>query len=372
MVRTRRKHNAPKGSTREKGDVLEQIIAEMHNLPGVKVERNIFLPTLDKSGRTREIDVLITGQVAGFPVRIAIECKNEKDSTGIAKIGEFIDKLNDVGLPVQLGIFVSTSRYESGAIERAKNMGLRTLLLKDVTSKLTSEVKKAYQSLIYLQATIATVNVSVANESDEPSLFFFDEKGKIRGSIGDLAWDAWLKGKIPYTLGTHEINLDLPKDWKQIHNEREIIFTKIKVSVLVTGYIITVEGKLKQYNLVDVNNETIEKWQVKAQFPPPFGKHVVTEFHTEEDLDRYLVTRGGLTIVSGRLKLPKVRWASFYWPPSLKALDNFQKALENAIAQGKTIDWITFPFNEIEGTDLSAAYDPIWEGHPYEPDRPQE
>src|SRR5215203_6836970 len=117
MVRKRRKHNAPKGSTREKGDVLEQIIAEMHNMPEVKVERNVYLPTIDKTGRIREIDVLITSQVAGFPVKIAIECKNEKEPTGIAKIGEFIDKLNDVGLPVQLGIFVSTSRYESGALE---------------------------------------------------------------------------------------------------------------------------------------------------------------------------------------------------------------------------------------------------------------
>jgi hypothetical protein len=47
MVRKRRRHNAPKGSTREKGDFLEKIIAEMHDMPGVKIERNVFLPTID-------------------------------------------------------------------------------------------------------------------------------------------------------------------------------------------------------------------------------------------------------------------------------------------------------------------------------------
>jgi len=375
MVRKRRRHNAPKGSTREKGDFLEKIVAEMHDMLGVKIERNVFLPTIDKSGRTREIDVLITSQVAGFPVRIAIECKNEKESTGIAKIGEFIDKLNDVGLPVQLGILVSASRYESGAIERAKTAGIRTLLLKDVTDNLSDEVKGAFQSLIYLLATIASVNLSVSEESPKPSnlsMFFFDDDGRICGSIGDLVWDCWRKEKMPDVIGTHEIDLELPKTWKQKYDDQELIFTKITVKVLVTGHIITVEGALKKYNLIDATNEAVEKWQVKASFPPPFGKHVVTEFHNEEDLEKYLSGRGGITLVSGRFRLPRIRWAAFYWPPSQKALANFQRSLDDAAKQGKTLDWTTFPFNEIEGTDLSAAYEPIWEGHLYKPNKSME
>ena len=249
MARTRKKYSAPKGTTREKGDVLEKIVAEMHDVPGVKVERNQYLPSIDGSGRTREIDVLITSQVAGFPVRIAIECKNGIEPTGIARIGEFVDKLNDVGLPVQLGIFVSTSRYASGAIERAKTVGIRTLLLIDVTSNLSNEVKSAFQSLIYLLATIATVNISVSEESPKPSglsMFFFDDEGKICGSVGDLVWDHWRKGKIPDVIGTYEINLELPKTWKQKHDGQELILTKITAKTYVTGHIITVEGKLKK------------------------------------------------------------------------------------------------------------------------------
>lgn len=368
MVRKRKRHNAPKGSTREKGDILEKIIAEMHTLPGVKIDRNVFLPTIDGSGRTREIDVLITSQVAGFPVRIAIECKNEKKPTGIAKIGEFIDKLNDVGLPVQLGIFVSTSRYESGAIDRAKTVGLRTLLLKDVTDNISDEVKGAFQSLIYLLATIATVNISVSEESPKPSgvsMFFFNDEGKICGSIGDLVWELWQKGKIPPEIGMHEIDLELPKTWKKNNDNQELIFNRITAKILVTGHVITVEGTLKKYDLVNPKNEGVEKWQVKAKFPPPFGKHVVKEFHNEEDLEKYFMSKGGITLIAGRLRLPRIKWAAFYWPPSLKAIANFQKVLDVAAEQGKTIDWTTFPFNEIEGTDLSAAYEPIWEGHPY-------
>jgi hypothetical protein len=375
MARKRKKHNAPKGSTREKGDVLEKIIAEMHDLPGVKIERNVFLPTIDGSGRTREIDVLITSQVAGFPIRIAIECKNEKKPTGIAKIGEFIDKLNDVGLPVQLGIFVSTSRYESGAIERAKTAGIRTLLLKDVTNNLSDEVKGAFQSLIYLLATIATVNFSVSEESPKPpnlSMFFHNDEGRICGSIGDLVWELWQTGKIPSEIGMHEIDLELPETWKQNYDGQELVFNRIEAKILVTGHVITVEGALEKYDLVDAKNEVVEKWQVKAKFPPPFGKHVVTEFHNEEDLEKYFIKKGGVTLVAGRLRLPRIRWAAFYWPPSSKALAIFQKALDDAAEQGKAVDWTTFPFNEIEGTDLSAAYEPIWEAHPYEKDESTE
>ena len=74
--RKRKKKAAPAGSTRAKGDILEQIVAEMHKTPGVTVERNVFLPVQDESDRTREIDVLLTSKVAGYPICVAIECKN--------------------------------------------------------------------------------------------------------------------------------------------------------------------------------------------------------------------------------------------------------------------------------------------------------
>lgn len=371
MARKRRKYNAPKGSTRDKGDVLEKIIAEMHDMPGVRIERNVFLPAIDRSSRTREIDVLITSQVAGFPVRIAIECKNEKEPTGIAKIGEFIDKLNDVGLPVQLGIFVSTSRFESGAIQRAKSAGVKTFLLSEVAAELPGHVIEAFQSLLYLLAVIENVEISVM-PSSPVSLFFYDDAGKICGSIGDLVWELWKRKEIPETIGVHEIQLKLPPNWKQKFNGKEVNFTKIAVKVVVTGHLITIKGSVKRYNLIDAASGGVDKWQIKASFPPPIGKHIVTEFHSEDDLEKHLLKRKGMTLLDGRLKLPRIRWGASYWPPSQKALAKLQSLIDDADAQGKEFDWKTFPFNEIEGTDLSAAYEPIWEGHPYESDNSNE
>ena len=141
---------------------------------------------------------------------------------------------------------------------------------------------------------------------------------------------------------------------------------------MVTGHVISVSAVLKQHNLIDASDKTVKRWQVEAKFPSPIGKHTVTDFKDEAELEKYFTTRKGVTLVSGRLKLPRIRWGASYWPPSRKALTKIQELMDNATNNGKEFDWTKFPFDEIEGMDLSAAYEPIWEGHPYEPDRPKE
>ena len=367
MARTRRKHNAPKGSTREKGDVLEKIIADMHDMPGLEIERNVFLPTIDKNGRTREIDVLITSQVAGFPVRIAIECKNEKESTGIAKIGEFVDKLNDVGLPVQLGIFVSTSRYESGAIERAKSVGIRTLLLKDTSKELPEAVKTAYQSKVYLQLTIT--NIQISNDIPDPAgagemLFFRDASGKVSGSVADLVWKEWISGKLSTQIGNHETSLSLPSDWRQIINGKVAKVSGIKVSYQVAGYAISFQGTVSQYNLVNAADSNIEKSQAVARFAPPSGKYPTVHFTSEEELVSFKKETKGIGIIIGRFRLPRIIWYATYWPPSKKAIQKLNEKLFDSLRKGEEFDLNKISLIEIEGDDLSAIWEPIIEDHP--------
>lgn len=370
MARSRRKHNAPKGSTREKGDVLEKIIADMHDMPGLRIERNVFLPAIDKSGRTREIDVLITSQVAGYPIRIAIECKNEKESTGIAKIGEFIDKLNDVGLPVQLGIFVSTSRYESGAIERAKSVGIRTLLLQDASKDLPDAVKTAYQSKIYLQLTIT--NIQISNDiPDSPSagemLFFKDEFGNLCGSVADLVWKEWTSGNLSSQIGDHNISLSLPDGWKQIVNGRTAKVSGIKVSYQILGYAISFQGSVTQYKLLNVADKSIEKSQTIAKFSPSSGTYPTIGFKSEDEMKSFKKEIKGINIIIGRFRLPRIVWYAIYWPPSKKAIQKLNMKLIESLEKGKEFDLNKISLLEIEGDDLSAMWEPIIEDHPMTP-----
>lgn len=367
MARTRTKHNAPKGSTREKGDVLEKIIAEMHDVLGVKMERNVFLPTLDGSGRTREIDVLITSQVAGFLIRIAIECKNENEVTGIQKIDGFIGKLQDVGIPTQLGIFISTSRYTSGAVKRAKSVGIRTFLLQDISNELPHAVKDAYQSKIYLLLTIT--NITVSNDVPDSAsageiLFFRDEFGKVSGSVPDLVWKEWISGKLSDQVGNHEVSLSLPADWKQIVQGRIAKVSGIKANYQVTGYAISFQGNVSQYNLVNAEDSNIEKSQTVARFPHPSGKYPTIHFKSEEELTSFKNEAKGISVIIGRFRLPRIVWYATYWPPSKSAIQRLNKKLIDSLKRGEDFDLNSISLAEIEGDDLSAIWEPIIEDHP--------
>jgi hypothetical protein len=79
-----------------KGRLVEEIIAQLHELPDLEIARNVQLPSL-RSERSREIDLLLSGTVAGYPVRLAFECKNYAIRVGVQRIDEFIGKLLDVG-----------------------------------------------------------------------------------------------------------------------------------------------------------------------------------------------------------------------------------------------------------------------------------
>jgi len=232
--RKRKNYTAPLGSTREKGDIVEEISASIHRMPGVQVDRNVFLPVIGEN-REREIDVLLTSHVAGYPVRIAIECKNEKKPIGVAKIDEFIGKLQDVGIPTQSGIFISGSKYTNGAISRARKAGIRPLLLQDTDSaSLEKIVSEAFQSTIYLLLTITQIQVhnDVASSSFmEQMLIFQNQKGKICGSIPDLVWQKWIANNIPAKLGTYKLSLEIPDGWYQVVDERPVNITGVNYTV---------------------------------------------------------------------------------------------------------------------------------------------
>ena len=55
----------PRPSSNDKGNVVERIVAMMHEEPGVQVRRDVKLPAKNNSSRRRQYDVLLIGNVAG-------------------------------------------------------------------------------------------------------------------------------------------------------------------------------------------------------------------------------------------------------------------------------------------------------------------
>ena len=366
--RIRKKHKAPKGSTRAKGDIVEEIAASMHQMPGITVERNVFLPAKDGSEREREIDVLLSSQVAGYPVRIAIECKNQKKPIEVGDISEFVGKLLDVGIPFQHGIYISKSRYRSGAILHAKSVGIQAFWLKELShDSLSESVRQAFQSLIYLLASIAEIQVEndVAQaENDWQMLVFCNEDGHPHTTIPDLVWQEWISGRLPGNIGLHHLTIDIPDDWKQIVDGRAARVAGVEVDVQVTGHVVTIPGSVSHYELVDASSQKPERSQVKAEFEVSSDRYPVTAFTSEEELQGFIHRNSGVNLSIGRFRLPRIRFGAIYWPPSERVAQEAIRLMQ-AFTEGKSSDPRPFKFAEVEGSDMRELWAPIWSEYPF-------
>ena len=65
-----------------------------------------------RSGRMRQIDILISQKVGLYPVFIAIECKRHRRPVGIDKEEAFVTKLRDVS--ASQGVMISNTGFDAG------------------------------------------------------------------------------------------------------------------------------------------------------------------------------------------------------------------------------------------------------------------
>lgn len=355
-----RSHNP--NSTVAKGRVVEAIVASMHEDPGVKVERNVRVSPMGFKGRKREIDVLLTRDVAGYPVRLAIECKNESTPIGAKEIDAFIGKLQYVGIPVQHGIFVSASGYTVQAKERAAHGGLRLLALNQVQRTLPDSVATALQTILFLM--LAVTQIRFENAVDRPvteseTYSFVDESGEPCGSVEDLIWEQWLRGRLPQGIGAHKLTLTIPPGWYQLVNGKLQHIVSLAASLQVVGHLVTMTGATSEHQLINTANGDVERSQLSASFPPQ-DKYPVTRVLSEAELAVSTAQRGIVTIRIGRIPAPRIQFRHVLWPPSERARIALQEHL-NAIESGQIPASQPFDAFAAEGHDVSVLFERTWE-----------
>jgi restriction endonuclease len=357
-----------KTTTVAKGRLVEQIVAWMHDHPDVQVERNVRLLARGKAKRRREIDVLVSRAIAGYPVRIAIECKNEDAAIGSPKIDAFVGKLLDVGIPPQHGIFVSASGYTTGAIARAEEAGIRPLVLSGLNKEeLSNEVSKAFQSIIYLLLQVLNYQANFENPvsfqpSDQPN--FFDEKGDFCGVIPDLIWQNWVNGEIPDTIGDHKMQIEIPENWTCIAYGKPEKIISTEANVRIQGLVTTLTGTTNAYALKNASNDIVEKQYLEASFNKPSGRQPVQVFNTEQELvDFENRNDAAFNAVLGRIRLPRIQVGDIRWPISERVATlmlRIKRAYEAGLIPEPQISNIA----NIEGSDMEAFWEPIWSVHP--------
>lgn len=355
----------PRPDSDAKGRLVEQIAAQMHQSLGVKLETRARVSTIGNNTRTREIDVLLTSAVAGYPVRVAIECKNEKSPIGSPMIDAFIGKLEDIGIPRQQGVYISASGYTSGAIERATQAGIRSLILQGLTDDaLSSAIADAFQSFVYLlpQVLQFTFPEGIPQTPNYVELLGFrNQEGQVVGIIPHIIWQHWRAGNLPSMLGELDLTLTIPDGWYQIINGERFTTPVVKARILIMGIIVTVKGQATQHTLVNATNRTVEKSHISANFDTQASSYPVTTIMTEEELAAFFQRPAALSVQIGRIPVPRIVFNLSFWPPSVRVA---KMAMERAHVF-KTEGILNPPalsIEDVEGGDISALWEPIWDG----------
>jgi uncharacterized protein YqgV (UPF0045/DUF77 family) len=89
-----------------------------------------------RTGRKREIDILLVTKINELEINIAIECKDYSKPVGTKEVEAFSSKCDILITPINKKVLVSSIGYQAGAIDSAQE--LKVDLLK--TEQLTDEV----------------------------------------------------------------------------------------------------------------------------------------------------------------------------------------------------------------------------------------
>jgi hypothetical protein len=99
-----------------------------------------------RTGRKREIDILLVTRINEFEINIAIECKDYSKPVGAKEVEAFNSKCDLLTTPIHKKVLVSSFGYQAGAIDSAQE--LKVELLK--TEQLTDEVIMNWMPIMQL------------------------------------------------------------------------------------------------------------------------------------------------------------------------------------------------------------------------------
>lgn len=273
---------------------------------------------------------MITTNVAGCAVRIAISCKNEKSKVRTKTVSDFADALGQVGIPTRQGIIVSVAGFTKDALDSAAARGIRCLVFTGLTDdRLNQEINDALQSTVYLFQSHAVISL------------FDEDRCETMGGVGDIShfeviydvdspsplplptvlniiWDAWSKHRIPHAIGMHSVVIRQKAD-----EPRWVMFA----STFVVGLVASTPGTYNQSILADAQTGAMEKLRVHADFDTSPKKQTLVRFETAEALQVFF-GKDKLTLAQ-TVSVPRIGSDFGFWPPSKKVADEIAAKINN-------------------------------------------
>jgi hypothetical protein len=331
-------------TAKAKGNILEDLVAMLHEVPGVLIEARKKLPVVKgKIKRSREVDVLITSNVAGYPVQIVLGCKNEAKTLGTTDVDIFAGILTEVGIPWQQGILVSVKGYTRDSQDAAEWRGIRTLVFEGLSAdRLSQEIDTAIQSIVYLlvsQSNLSRFPYVPDAEGDDPRFInavLDSENEPSATQLMTCLWQLWMSDAIPAKIGEHQIFLR-PKNTEATW--------RVIADVSVTGLIASMPGTFTRSILTDTGTGEIDRLHISAKFDEIKGPLALEPVTSEEALS-HVRAKEPMT-VEMRVRVPRIVSNLGYWPLTAQAMRK-AKALLDA---GRPVT-----FDDIETSNIADAW----------------
>jgi len=313
---------------------VERLVAEAFKSPDVTVQKNVLLKALRRKGSVggyREIDILVTGKLAGQLVTFAIECKDYTKKIGSPEIDSFIGKLHDVGLPTQTSIFVSTSGFSKPAIGRADEVGMKTLILDKRNNEKTKEaIITAIQAKVFLLCSIHQISIISKIEDPYNNVKFYNSKKQYVGALPDFLWQTWLKGDVPLTCGEHIIEVQIPEEFLYLEDGEKSSINKIVTIFKVSALVYMSKSKAISFGLINALSGIEEKKTINFHFSDKDSTQVPIHIKNEELLKK-TTSDADVSITFSRIQLPKIEMNyGLLWPPSDKMFEYLKEIHENS------------------------------------------
>jgi hypothetical protein len=239
------------------------------------------------------------------------------------EIDSFIGKLSDVGLPTQTSIFVSSSGYTEGAIDRAAEVGMKTLtVVPGVSDDSPIHIQAALQSVVFMLCSYRQVSFKTdmpVEEGHHQYLAFYDSHGQLKATIPDVIWSHWVSGDPPLQCGLYRRTINIPDEWKHTISGQRSIAYDYEVDVAVEAVVLQFAGNVVSHTLLDASSGKMSHGLSEVQFDRtnPTGIVVVD---SEEKLQELLSKREDVTINVGRIRIPRVMLGNnVLWPLSRQA-----------------------------------------------------
>lgn len=305
-------------ASNKKGRILEDVVARLHNVNGLRAVPRQKFPSLRTPERVREIDVLIEASIGPYPFRIPVECKNWGNPVGVEDIDAYEGKLNDIGMIVRGAIYVAASGYESGAFSKGSDLGMVLLTIDGLTpDRLAEQLHHAVAGTLFLLPYIGEITFE-SPHSGFPVLV--NPEGEFGGSIFDLAWKAWMDDPS-LLLEERQGSIPVPEGWGSVGDGGFAQIPEVRFRLKKKGHLLKRSGSVAAAFLRDPHGQPT-LGHVQASFESPMGKFNLSYVTTEAELSQELEQERPVLSALVRVKTPRVviggKYGNLAWPPDDK------------------------------------------------------